>query len=102
MSAFTKVALLTDVPPGAPVAVTVQGRALALYQLDGEVYATDALCTHAHVNLCEGDIEGCAIVCPLHFGSFDIKTGHAIDPPACEDLKTYDAKIVDGDIHVAL
>jgi len=95
---FVKAAILSDVPPGAPVAVTVDGKSIALYNLDGEIYATDAACTHAHVSLCEGDIEGCSIICPLHFGSFDIKTGHAIDPPACDDLKTYETKIEGDDI----
>ena len=97
---FVKAVLLSDVPPGAPVAVTVQGKRIALYNLDGVIYATDEICTHAHASLCEGDIDGCTIVCPLHFGSFDIPTGQAIDPPACEDLKTYKTKVVDGEIHV--
>ncbi len=97
-TAFVKAALLNDVPPGAPVEVTVDGKAIALYNLEGTIYATDAACTHAHVSLCDGDIEGCTIVCPLHFGSFDIKTGRAIDPPACDDLKTYETKIQGNEI----
>ena len=97
---FVKAVLLSDVPPGAPVAVTVQGTRLALYNLNGDIFATDELCTHAEASLCEGDIEGCTIVCPLHFGSFDIPTGQAIDPPACDDLKTYETKVEGDEIWV--
>jgi nitrite reductase/ring-hydroxylating ferredoxin subunit len=100
MAEFVKAALVSDVPPGVPVAVVVNGRHLALYQLDGVHYATAELCTHAEASLCDGDIEGCSIVCPLHFGSFDIKTGQALDPPACDDLETYPTKIVGDEIHV--
>lgn len=99
---FVKVATIADVPPGRAVAVTLGGHQLALYNLDGDIFATDELCTHADASLCEGDIEGCTIVCPLHFGSFDIKTGHAIDPPACDDLRTYETKIVGEEIQVRI
>ena len=68
----------------------------------GAIYATDELCTHADASLCDGDIEGCSVVCPLHFGSFDIKTGQAQNPPACDDLKTYETKIEGDEIHIAV
>ncbi len=50
-TAFVKAALLNDVPPGAPVEVNVEGKAIALYNLKGTIYATDAACAHAHVSL---------------------------------------------------
>ena len=102
MSDFIKAATLSDVPPGFPVPVTVGGKKLALYNVDGEIYATAEHCTHAEYSLCDGDIEGCTIVCPLHYASFDIKTGAVIDPPACDDLKTYETKVEGDDIFVAV
>lgn len=102
MTEFTKAASLSDVPQGFPVPFTVGGRKLALYNIDGIIYATDELCTHADASLCDGDIEGCSVVCPLHFGSFDIKTGQAQNPPACDDLKTYKTKIEGDEIHIAV
>lgn len=102
MAEFVKVATLSDVPEGFPVPVTVGGKQLALYNLAGEIYATAEHCTHAEYSLCDGDIEGCTIVCPLHYASFDIKTGAVIDPPACDDLKTYETKVEGDDVFVAV
>ena len=33
------------------------------------------------------------IECPMHQGIFNIKSGEALSPPACEDLKTYPVKV---------
>lgn len=99
---FVKAANVSDVPPGVPTPVSVGGKLLALYNIDGEIFATDEKCTHADFSLCEGNIEGCSIVCPLHFARFDIKTGAVMDPPACEDLNTYETKVEGDEIHVAV
>ena len=53
------------------------GHGIAVYLLDGEVFATDDLCTHGEASLAEGEIEDGRIVCPFHLGSFDIRTGAA-------------------------
>ena len=42
------------------------------------------------------------IECPMHQGIFDIKTGKAISPPACEDLKTYAVKVEKDKIYIKL
>ena len=69
---------------------------IAIYNLDGQFYATDDICTHAYASLADGYVEGELIECPLHGGCFDIKTGKAMTPPVTEDLKTYEVKI-DGE-----
>ena len=43
----------------------------------------------------DGEIE-----CPMHQGIFDIKTGKALSPPACEDLKAYPVKIENSKIFI--
>ena len=56
---------------------------------DGEIFATDNICTHAYAKLSDGWIERGEIECPLHAGRFDIRTGKATAPPCADDLKTY-------------
>ena len=63
-----------------------------IYSLEDGYYATDGICTHESVHLEEGLVMDGEIECPMHQGIFDIKTGKAISPPACEDLKTYPLK----------
>ena len=62
-----------DVPQEDVIAVVVAGREIALYGVDGEVFATDNICTHGQARLCEGFLEGHEIECPLHQGRFDVR-----------------------------
>ena len=76
------------------------GRTYAIYRLADEVYVTDGLCTHEQVHLADGLVMDHIIECPKHNGRFDIRNGRALGAPACIDLKTYAAKIEDGDIYL--
>lgn len=39
---------------------------------------------------------------PKHNGRFNYKTGEAKGAPVCINLKTYPAKVVDGDVYIAV
>ncbi|CAN7324695.1 Naphthalene 1,2-dioxygenase/salicylate 5-hydroxylase system, ferredoxin component [compost metagenome] len=93
---WIEAALLSDVPQDDVIAVAVQGQEIALYGVDGDVYATDNICTHGHARLCEGFLEGHEIECPLHQGRFDIRNGAAKCAPLTENIRTYPVRI-DGD-----
>jgi p-cumate 2,3-dioxygenase ferredoxin subunit len=81
----------------------VEGReSLAIYKLDGEFYATDALCTHGHAFLSDGLVEQGRIVCPYHLGAFDIRTGAAAAPPCIEPIRTYGVTVEDATVFVHL
>ena len=62
---------------GDVLGIVIDGREIALYDLDGTVYASDDICTHAYVKLSDGWLDKREIECPLHAGRFDIKTGRA-------------------------
>ncbi len=88
-------------------AVTVKGTPLLVANLNGEIYVTDLYCTHEQTDLSEGFIEKCNVVCPAHFASFDIKTGHVVSGPEdestpIENLKSYHTKIENSMIMVEL
>src|SRR5664279_5380957 len=99
---WTDVAAETDLFDGAAICVTPDGHDIALYSLDGAVYATDNLCTHGHAKLCDGFLEGHEIECPFHQGRFDIRTGAATGAPATEAVKTWPVKIEAGRVYLAL
>jgi 3-phenylpropionate/trans-cinnamate dioxygenase ferredoxin component len=75
---------------------------IALYRLDGQIYALDDICTHEYALLSHGFIEGRAIECPLHQAKFDIPTGKCVAPPATLDLNRYAVRVEDGDIYVSV
>jgi naphthalene 1,2-dioxygenase system ferredoxin subunit len=99
---WTDVSALADVPDDDVTAVTVGGAELALYGVDGTVFATDNVCTHGHARLCDGFLDGHEIECPLHQGKFDIRNGHATCQPATDPLRTFPVKIENGRVFVDL
>ena len=99
---FHNVAKTTSLDEDEALQVLVNGQEIAIYNLEGEFYATDDICTHAYASLADGYIEGGNIECPLHGGCFDIKSGKATTAPCTVDLKTYQVKIEGEDILVGL
>ena len=91
-----------DLAEGEVLGVIVAGHEIALYDLDGEIHATDDICTHAYANLSDGWLDKGEIECPLHAGRFDVKTGKATAPPCTEDVKTYPVRIVGDEIQMKL
>ena len=99
---WVRAAARSDLAEGEVIGVEVAGHSIALYDADGNVFATDNICTHAYACLSDGWLDGEVIECPLHAARFDIRSGKVLDPPATEDLKTYPVRIVDGEIQVRL
>ena len=87
---------------GDVVAITVAGREVALYEVEGEVFATDNLCTHGAARMSDGFLEGREIECPLHQGRFDVCSGKALCVPLTEDIRTYPVRIADRRIWLQL
>ena len=77
-------------------------KTFCVYKLEDGFYATDGICTHEDVHLEDGLVMDNEVECPMHQGVFDIKTGEAVSPPACDDLKTYPVKIEDNNIYIQI
>jgi naphthalene 1,2-dioxygenase system ferredoxin subunit len=93
---------IDDLPDDDVVGIDVHGKSIALYQVEGQVYASDNLCTHGNARLCDGFLDGYEIECPLHQGKFDIRNGKAMCAPLTEDVKTYPVKIEGSRVFVAV
>ncbi len=80
-----------------------EGRTYAIYRSpDNTFHATDGLCTHEKVHLCDGLVMDDIIECPKHNGRFDYKTGEAMGAPACIDLKTYPVKVEGDEVYIGI
>ncbi len=95
-----RVAELDEIKPEEPKSVLVGDEEIALFNVDGEIYATSNICTHAYASLVDGFQEGEEVECPLHEGRFNVKTGKALCAPVSEDLKTFEVKIENGAVFV--
>ena len=89
-----------EVSEGAiTLAVLPDGHRLALYQVDGEYFATDDTCTHGEASLAEfGSIDGHIVECSFHNGSFDVRSGEPCTMPCSIALRTWPIRIVDGQV----
>jgi len=96
------VAALTAVPEMCAISVVTHGKEIALYEVDGAIFATDNLCTHGAARLSDGFLEGSEIECPLHQGRFDVCTGKAMCAPLTQDIQTYPVQIKDQRIWIKL
>lgn len=99
---FALAARLDDLKDDEPLAVEVKGEPVALYRLDGEVFATHNICTHQYALLSEGYLDGDCIECPIHQACFDIRTGEVVSGPADMPLKVYPVRIDGSDILVEI
>ncbi len=82
--------------------VIVAGVPIALFKVEGEWFALHDECTHGKAKLSDGFIEDGCVECPLHQGTFDIRTGCPRSAPVTEAVTSYPARVIDGRIQVAL
>ena len=100
MAEWTDVALEGEIQPGTSKVVDVDDVMIAVFNLNGELFAIEDLCTHDYEPLTGGLINGCEITCPRHGARFNLKTGEALSPPAYEPVTTFPVRCLDGVIQV--
>jgi nitrite reductase/ring-hydroxylating ferredoxin subunit len=99
MADFVEVAKLDQLAPGQGMTVTVRGVPVALFNVDGTVYAIDDTCRHAGVSLGTGELRGTIVRCRAHGWRYDVTTGHTMHEPK-ERLTRYPVQVVEGTILV--
>jgi nitrite reductase/ring-hydroxylating ferredoxin subunit len=78
----------------------VDGNPVAIYNIDGTVYATDDTCTHGMSSLSKGELDGDIVECSLHFGAFHVPTGKPVGAPCSIPLRIYRTEVIDGVVHL--
>src|SRR5436309_2381558 len=95
---YTPVATLAELAPGVGRRVYAAGEAVALFNVNGTVYAIANRCTHARASLSEGAVDParCAVTCPWHEGVFSLETGQVLGGPPSLPIAVYRVKL-EGD-----
>lgn len=97
-----KVCSLADLPGGEALRVDTTPPVAVFHTEDGELFAIDDTCTHQDASLADGWLEGCAVECPLHASTFDLRTGAVDAPPAKLPVRTHTVVVEDGVVYVEL
>jgi nitrite reductase/ring-hydroxylating ferredoxin subunit len=100
MAQFIKIASADELAAGSAKHVEVNGKSIALFNLDGNYYAIGNDCTHKGGPLAEGYVEGESVTCPWHGAQFNIKTGAVEGPPAAQNVARYNVRVQGNDVEV--
>jgi 3-phenylpropionate/trans-cinnamate dioxygenase ferredoxin subunit len=100
MADFVKVATTGEIAPGRVQVFSVNGREIAVCNVDGTFYAIDDVCTHDGGPLDQGQLEGIEIECPRHGARFDVTTGKVLALPAVMPVQTYPVQVEGDEIRV--
>jgi 3-phenylpropionate/trans-cinnamate dioxygenase ferredoxin subunit len=98
---WVRAASAASIPPGDYATVEVDGVFVAIFNVGGEFLAVEDVCTHDGGGLAGGAIEGDQVICPRHGARFCLRTGRALSPPAYEPVRSYQTRVVDGDVEVS-
>ncbi len=99
MGELIKIATVDEIPPNSSKLVEIDFVRIAVFNLDGEFYAIEDVCTHDGGPLVEGEIvNGHEVECPRHGARFDIRTGAALSLPAFMPTTAYEVCVQGQDL----
>ena len=99
MAEYVRALAVADLAPGQCTEVSIAGRPVALYNVDGTFYATSNTCIHRGGPLGQGSLDGTAVLCPWHAWSWDVATGENTANPELK-IPTYPVRVEGGDVLV--
>src|SRR5712691_12177864 len=99
MSEFQKVIGVSDLAPGCAMEAVVEGRPVALFNVEGAFYAIGNTCIHRGGPLGQGMLEGQIVMCPWHAWTYDVTTGVSTVNPELT-VPRYAVKVEDGAVWV--
>ena len=100
MSEWVTVAQTEQVAPGERWVIDIDDTQIVVFNLDGQYYAIEDVCTHDGGQLTGGAVEGDQIICPRHGARFCIRTGAALSAPAYEPTSTCPVRVENGEVQV--
>ena len=101
-SEWIRVAALGDIPMGEAKAIRLgEGRSIALFNVDGRIYATDNQCPHMGYPLARGAVRHGILTCDWHGRSFDLEGGGCFNHE-CNDLQTFPVDVRQDEVWIEL
>jgi nitrite reductase/ring-hydroxylating ferredoxin subunit len=99
MANFVRICKTTDIKEGSGRSIEINGKPVAVFNVNGNFYAINDVCGHRGGPLGEGELDGNTVICPWHGWRYDVTTGANELVP---DLptNTYEVKVDGEDILV--
>ena len=99
MTTWTRVCAQSELLPGEYKLAYDGDVPIAVYNIDGELYAIEDVCTHDGGDLAGGALHGFEVECPRHGARFDVRTGAVLSPPAYEPVAKFPVKVEGGSVY---
>jgi nitrite reductase/ring-hydroxylating ferredoxin subunit len=96
---YVQVASMSDLEDEGRKVVSSDGRPIALFHHEGEVYAVDNRCPHMGFPLTRGTLENGILTCHWHHARFELEEGDTFDLFA-DDVQTFPTEISDGEVYL--
>jgi nitrite reductase/ring-hydroxylating ferredoxin subunit len=100
LDGFVPVTTTSELAPGAMTWVIVDRERVLIANVEGIFYAVRDACGHRQAPLSRGTLDGHVIECPLHFATFDVRTGKLLSGPVADDVLTYTVQVKDDTVYV--
>jgi len=100
LDGFVPVATASELSPGAMRWVVVDRERVLLANVGGAFYALRDACGHRQAPLSKGTLDGHVVECPLHFATFDVRSGKLVSGPASADVPTYAIEVQNDTVYV--
>ena len=101
MAEFVKVAKLSELDPGIAKAFEVNGKEIAIFNVNGAIFAMDNTCLHQGGPLGEGMLEDDVVTCPWHMWQYNVRTGQNLEDSLLK-VETYPVQVDGDDVKVAV
>lgn len=98
MSEWVDAGTRSELLPGEFKVVWDEDTPIAVYNIDGDLYAVEDTCTHDGGDLAGGEVFGFEVECPRHGARFDVRTGAVTRPPAVTPIASFPVKEEGGRI----
>lgn len=98
---FVDVGAAEEFADGQMAGFDIDGERVLLAKVAGEFYAIGGVCTHERAFLDQGALYENVVFCPLHFSSFDVRSGAVLGPPADRDTPTYAVRLDNGRVLIS-
>lgn len=99
MGEYTRVVGVREVPPGRGHVAQVNGRSIAIFNVEGAFFALDNTCAHRGGPLGEGELDGEVVTCPWHGWEYNVRIGISLTTPSAS-VKTYEVKVDGEDVKI--
>jgi 3-phenylpropionate/trans-cinnamate dioxygenase ferredoxin subunit len=99
---LAKVAKASEIGPGDRKIVELDGTFIAVFNVGGQYYAIEDVCTHDDGPVAEGELDGYEIECPRHGARFDIRDGRVLRFPAIMPVRSFKVTVEGDDLLLSL